>query len=106
AGNPEFAVKYDPKLEYALAETLTYVKENFIISLTHSKKFDSLYFYSNLDLQSIYDGKPIALGGDAFFQIGYHEKIFFPTLAKAGLELERTKVYWLDWSDKTIAYQK
>src|SRR5690606_17295273 len=39
-------------------------------------------------------------------QIGYHEKIFFPTLAKAGLELERTKVYWLDWSDKTIAYQK
>ena len=106
AGNPEFAVKYDPKLEYALAETLTYVKENFIISLTHSKKFDSLYFYSNLDLQRIYDGKPIALSGDAFFQIGYHEKIFFPTLAKAGLELERTKVYWLDWSDKTIAYQK
>lgn len=105
-GKPEFRVKYDPKLEYALAETLTYVKDNFIISLTRSKKFDSLYFYSNLDLESVYNGDPISLTGDGFFQISYNEKIFFPTASKVALELERTKVYWLNWSDKTISYQK
>lgn len=104
-GSPEFVVKYDPKLEYALGETLTYVKENFIISLTQSKKFNSLYFYSDLNLEDIHAGRPIKLTGDAFLQIGYNEKIFFPTLRKIVLELERTKVYWLNWSDKTISYR-
>lgn len=105
-GAPEFTVKYDPKLEYATGETLTYVKDHFIVSLTHSKKFDSLYFYSDLNLESIHRGKRITLAGDAFFLIGYNEKIFLPTLSKVALELERTKVYWLNWSDKTISYQK
>lgn len=105
-GTPEFSVRYDPRLEYALDETITYVKEDFIISLTKNKKFDSLYFYSNLNLESISKGKTITLVGDGFFQIGYNEKIFRPTLEKIFLELERTKVYWLNWSEKTISYQK
>jgi GH15 family glucan-1,4-alpha-glucosidase len=106
SGAPKFSVRYDPKLEYALDETITYVKKDFIISLTRNKKFDSLYFYSNLDLESVNNGRIITLVSDGFFQIGYNEKIFNPSLGKIKLELERTKVYWLNWSDKTISYQK
>ncbi len=105
-GNPQFKIRYDPKLEYALDETISYVKNDFIVSLTHTKKFDSLYFYSNLDLEKINSGQTIKLEGDAFFQIGYNEKIFLPDLEKIYLEFERTKVYWLNWSQKTISYQK
>jgi GH15 family glucan-1,4-alpha-glucosidase len=105
-GNPEFVVKYDPKLEYALDETVSYVKTDHIISLTSSKKFDSLFLYSNLNLENVFKQKRIMLAGDAFFLVGYNEKIFTPTLPKVALELERTKVYWLNWADKTIAYQK
>ena len=105
-GMPEFSIHYDPKLEYALDETVSYVKSDFIVSLTKNKKFDSLYFYSNLNLETISKGKKITLSDDAFFQIGYNEKIFTPSLAKVKLELERTKVYWMNWSEKTISYQK
>ena len=106
SGQPEFSVKYDPKLEYAADETITYLKDDHLVSLTHNKKFDSVYLYSNLDLGDIHSGAKISLDADAFFQIGYNEKIFLPTLEKIKLELERTKVYWLNWSQKTKAYQK
>ncbi|MBF6640289.1 glycoside hydrolase family 15 protein [Flavobacterium sp. J49] len=106
AGLPQFSVIYNPKLEYALGETITHVKKDFMVSLTRNKKFDSLYFYSNLDLESIHTQKVITLEGDCFFQIAYNEKIFKPSLSKIKLELERTKVYWLNWSEKTISYQK
>lgn len=106
SGKPQFSIKYDPKLEYALGETITYVKKDFMVSLTLNKKFNSLYFYSNLDMNSIHSQKVITLEEDCFFQITYNEKIFKPSLGKVKLELERTKVYWLNWSEKTISYQK
>lgn len=61
---------------------------------------------SNLPLSSVYNREKLALSGDAFFLISYNEKVFAPTLPKVYLELQRTKVYWLNWADKTIAYQK
>lgn len=106
SGTPIFSIHYDPKLEYAQDETLTYLKKDFIISLAHTHKFDSVFFYSNLSLESIYKGEKLALTEDAFFQVSYNEKVFAPTVSKAYLELERTKVYWLNWANKTISYQK
>jgi len=38
--------------------------------------------------------------------MGYNEKIFPTTTAKAYLELQSTKVYWLNWSTKTPTYSK
>src|SRR5690606_36436121 len=32
SGRPSFRVKYDPKLEYAIDETFTYVKPEYVIS--------------------------------------------------------------------------
>ncbi|NUY80495.1 glycoside hydrolase family 15 protein [Flavobacterium sp. MAH-1] len=104
-GSPIFRVKYDPRLEYASEETFTYMKDAFIISLTNTKKFDSLFLYSDFDLEAITTGKEIALRKDGFFLMGYNEKIFVPTLERIRLEFERTKVYWLNWSDNTPSYQ-
>lgn len=106
SGNPSFRINYDPRLDYASGVTSSFVKENHIVSLTGTIKFDSLFLYSNLDLESIANGNEITLQGDGYLLMAYNEKIFIPTLTKINLEFERTKTYWLSWSDKTTEYKK
>lgn len=106
SGTPKFKIAYDPKLEYASGETVTYVKDDYIISLSNSEKFDSLFLYSCFDLEDLKDGREITLSGDGYILLAYNEKILQPTLSKINLEFERTKTYWLGWSDKTTKYSK
>ena len=104
SGKPSFKVDYQPKLEYAKGVTDTFVKDDFIVSLTHSDKFDTLFMYSNLDNRQIVEGDAILLNADAFFLLGYNEKVFKPTVENMFLEHQRTKVYWLNWIDRTPKY--
>ncbi|MGO4771859.1 glycoside hydrolase family 15 protein [Flavobacterium sp. W22_SRS_FK3] len=106
SGTPAFKVIYDPRLEYASGKTVSFVKPDHIVSLTGSTKFDSLFLYSNLDLEKIADGSEITLEKDSFLLLAYNEKIFIPLQSKIALEFERTKTYWLGWTDKTTEYKK
>ncbi|MFK5972423.1 MAG: glycoside hydrolase family 15 protein [Flavobacteriaceae bacterium] len=106
SGKPKFKVLYDPKLEYALGETKTYVKKNFVVSLTHGEKFDTFFLYTSFNKNAVLEGREIELTDDGYFLLGYNEKIFQPTVRKMYTELERTKVYWLNWSSKTPTYKK
>ncbi|MAU16343.1 MAG: glycoside hydrolase [Muricauda sp.] len=106
SGSPKVHFKYDPKLEYAVGETLHYIKEDFIASLTHENKYDTLFLYTSFDKNHILEHKEITLWEDGYFLICYNEKILEPTTQKIALELERTKVYWMDWVDKTPTYKK
>lgn len=103
-GEPSLKVNYNPKLEYAFGETKTFIKKNFIVSLTEAEKFDSLFLYSDLDHQNILDGKEIKLTSDAFFLLSYNEKITLPDLESLQLEFNRTRVYWYNWIQKTPAF--
>ncbi|CAZ94173.1 MULTISPECIES: glycoside hydrolase family 15 protein [Zobellia] len=105
-GKPKFKVRYDPKLEYAQGETKSYIKKDFIASLTHEIKFDTVFLYTSFDKEAVLYGKEISLTEDGFFLMGYNEKIFPTTTNKAYLELESTKVYWLNWSARTPIYKK
>lgn len=104
-GNPTFSVTYNPKLEYAIGITNTYVKHDFIVSLTAKEKYDTLFLYTNFDKEAVINGDDIILKEDGFFKIGYNEKIFSLTVKKVSLELERTKVYWLNWMERTPTYR-
>jgi GH15 family glucan-1,4-alpha-glucosidase len=104
SGKPSFKIDYQPRLEYAKGVTDTYAKDDFIVSLTHSDKFDTLFMYTNLDHHQVLNGASIALNSDAFFLLGYNEKVFKPTVDNMFLELQRTKVYWLNWIDRTPKY--
>ncbi|WP_430967951.1 glycoside hydrolase family 15 protein [Spongiimicrobium sp. 2-473A-2-J] len=106
SGRPVFKAHYDPKLEYALGKTETFVKRNFVVSLTHAEKFDTVFLYTSFNKNAVVEGRDIELKKDGFFLLGYNEKIFLPTTRKMYLELERTKVYWLNWSSKTPNYKK
>ena len=106
SGKPTIKVVYDPKLEYASGETSTYVKDDFVVSLTNKASFDSLFLYTDLDKNAVVDNASITLTHDHFFLVGYNEKLFPPTLKSTFLEYERTKVYWLNWMERTPTYKR
>lgn len=101
SGNPKFKVKYDPKLEYAEKETITRAKKEYIKSSTKKGVYDSLYLYTNLDKQKVLKGEEITMTEDLFFLISYNQKLLPQTVDRAYLKLQRTKVYWLNWSEET-----
>ncbi|NHN25674.1 glycoside hydrolase family 15 protein [Flavobacterium jejuense] len=106
SGEPKFRVNYNPKLEYAIAETVAYIKEDFIVNLTNVEEFDTLFLYTDFNKEAVLNGEEITLKNDGYFLVGYNEKILKLTLQKIQLELERTKVYWLNWMELTPKYKK
>jgi len=106
SGKPKFSIKYDPKLQYALGETKTYIKKNFVVSLTPDEKFETVFLYTSYNKNAVLEGRELEVKEDGYFLLGYNEKIFPPTTRKMNLERERTKVYWLNWSNKTPNYRK
>jgi GH15 family glucan-1,4-alpha-glucosidase len=106
SGAPKFSVLYDPKLEYAIGKTESFIKKDFIASLTHDVKFDTIFLYTSFDKETIVNNKDIELNEDGYILVGYNEKLLLPTTDRAYLDLQNTKVYWLNWSNLTPTYKK
>ncbi|MEY8021017.1 glycoside hydrolase family 15 protein [Muriicola sp. SD30] len=106
SGKPKFSVHYEPKLAYAQGETKSYIKKNFIASLTKGKNFETVFLYTSFNKNAMMEGRELEVTENGYFLIAYNEKIFLPSTRKIYLELERTKVYWLNWSNKTPNYKK
>ena len=104
-GKPSCRIIYNPKLEYALGETKSYVKKNFIVSIVDDVNYDTLFLYSNLDYEAILAGTEISITGEHFMTISYNEKLNAPSLENSLLTFEKTKVYWLNWCHKTPSFQ-
>lgn len=106
SGNPIFRVKYDPKLEYAKYPTKTIVNTKYIKSYTKKGNYNSVYLYSSFNFEAIVNQQEITLTEDAYFLLSYNQKILDQNVERAYLKLERTKVYWLNWSERTKRYKK
>ena len=106
SGKPSLSVLYDPKLEYAMGTTETFIKKDFIASLTHDVKFDTVFLYTSFDKESIVNRSTLELTQDEYMLMGYNEKLLLPTTERAYLDLQNTKVYWLNWSNLTPTYKK
>lgn len=106
SGKPVFSVQYNPKLLYAQGVTRSYIKDDFAVSLNDEKNFDTLFLYTSFDKKAVLEGTPIALKKNGYFLLSHNEKLFTPTLEFIYTEMERTKVYWLNWSAKTPRYRK
>ena len=106
SGKPSFSVLYDPRLEYAMGKTETFIKKDFIASLTYDVKFDTVFLYTSFDQESIVNSVEVELVQDEYMLMGYNEKLLLPTTERAYLDLQNTKVYWLNWTDLTPTYKK
>lgn len=103
-GQPELSIHYNPKLEYARHETFSRVDEGYIKSYTSEGVYDSMYFYTDFDREKIVAGEAIKLSNDNYCLISYHQKLLKQSTERAYLKLQRTKVYWLNWINRTITY--
>lgn len=103
-GQPKIRVKFDPKLDYAREKTYTENHRYYLKSFTREGKYDSLYLYTNLGLDDVLNGEEMMLAGNAYFLVGYHEKLREQSLERAYLKFQRTKTYWMNWSEETTKF--
>lgn len=106
SGNPSFKVHYNPRLEFAKYPTKTEIQKRYIKSYTTKGPYDSAYLYTDLDMNMVVNGDVIQLKKDAFFLFSYNQKLLKQTCERAYLKLMRTKVYWLNWSERTKSFVK
>jgi GH15 family glucan-1,4-alpha-glucosidase len=104
-GIPKFKIDFSPKLEYAVGKTEIYIKENFVVGVTETDKFDSLFLYTSLDKNAIVNSEEISLNKDAFLLLSYNEKIDLPSMESVIIDFDKTKLYWLNWSDRTHTFK-
>ena len=104
-GKPKLKVLYDPKLEYALGNTNTYVKEEFIVSVVDEKRYGTLYLYTDLDKNDILKRNEIEIDNNYFLSVSYNEKINPVSINQVVLDFEKTKIYWMNWCYKTPKFK-
>ena len=104
-GEPTFRVEYNPKLEYASRPIETNLCGDYIKTYTTDGLYNSLYLYSSFDNHDIFENRELTLKEDGFFLIGYDQKILNQNTERIYLLFQRTKVYWLNWSEATQLYK-
>ena len=99
-GSPKIQVDYDPKLEYSNGKTKKHIKKNFIVSIVEDKNYETLFLYTNVNKKDILEHNEITLDKKIFFCVSYNEKINIPSFESIYFEFEKTKIYWLNWTNK------
>lgn len=103
-GKPEIKINYRPRLEYGQCPTLYQVEKDYIKSYTSGCSHDSLYLYTSFDKARLFNREPLLLESDHYCLVSYHQKLLKQDIEREYLKLQRTKVYWLNWSERTTKY--
>ncbi len=106
SGKPTFKVRYNPLLNYARDEVAHVIQESYIRTYSKVNPNDCIYLYSGLTLNDILEGKEIELKDTQFLLLSYNQKLIDIDINRVYLEYQRTKVYWLNLSNRTKKYQK
>jgi alpha,alpha-trehalase len=106
SGKPCFTIRYNPKLEYASGTCSSFIQSGYIKTCTSEGAYDSLYLYTDFDKTAILQENEICLEQDAYCLISYHQKLLVQSVDRQYLKMQRTKVYWLNWSHKLTKYSE
>lgn len=103
-GNPLIRINYQPQLEYGASKTKMLLRDKFIKAYTNDDEYDSMYLYTDLNKQDIISRNVIELKEDNFCLISYHQKLLKQDTERAYLKFQRTRVYWLNWTEQNTSY--
>lgn len=106
SGSPKIKIRYNPRLEYGKYDTRLDIHDKLVKAYTVKGTYDSLYLYTSFNTMELATEQPLTIDKDHFALISYDQKLLKQTLERAYLKKERTKVYWLNWSNRTTAYGK
>ena len=104
SGTPRITVDFSPKLNYARDEVSYITGKDYIKASSVKNSKDTIYLYSSINLQSVLEKKEVVLKEDQSLLISYYQKLIEPTLDRVRLEYSRTRVYWLNWSNRSKKY--
>lgn len=106
SGKPVFRVVYDPRLNYALNDVAHTIQDNHVRTYANDWPTDCIYLYSSLDYNDILHGKEIELTKNEFISLSYNQKVIDLDFERVYLEYQRTKVYWLNWNNRSKRFLK
>ncbi|NDW18749.1 glycoside hydrolase family 15 protein [Dysgonomonas sp. 216] len=100
-GKPRFRIQYEPVMNYA-KETATHRKfPDYIKTSSCENIKDNMYLYSSLDFDTILSCGEIILEKEEFMLLSYGQKLVSIDIDRVYLEYQRTKVYWLNWNNRS-----
>ncbi|MDR2948780.1 MAG: glycoside hydrolase family 15 protein [Prevotella sp.] len=100
-GKPRFKVKYNPVMNYAKETAIHKKFPELIKTYSCEDKRENMYLYSSLNFDAILNEEEIVLEKDEFFLLAYHQKLVPIDIDRVNLEYQRTKVYWLNWNNRS-----
>ena len=103
-GNPRFKIDYNPALNYARDQVTHHTEPDYIKTISVQNKTDTVYLYSGLDLERVLKGDSFVLIRDSFLLLSNNEKLVKIDLNRVELEFQRTRVYWMNWSNRSKKY--
>jgi GH15 family glucan-1,4-alpha-glucosidase len=106
SGTPTFKVKYCPVFNYAREAVSNVTEDNYIRTYSRVKPTDCIYLYSSLNFNDILGSKEITLTQHQFLLLSYNQKLIDIDIKRVYLEFQRTKVYWLNWTNRSKKYEK
>ncbi len=105
SGRPSFYVKYLPVMNYAKDAVSNVVEDNYVRTFSNSSPTDCIYLYSDFILDDIIESRSISIDTNHFMLISYNQKLINIDIDRVYLEYQRTKVYWLNWTNRSKKFE-
>ena len=105
SGKPKFRINYNPKMNYAEKEVVHSVKNRFVRTHSVDDRLDCIYLYSSIQFALILGKKEIVLTNDEFILLSNNQKVIDIDISRVSLEYNRTKVYWLNWVNRSKKFK-
>jgi GH15 family glucan-1,4-alpha-glucosidase len=104
SGSPVFKVVFKPKMNYGKESVGFVINDDYIKTYSEFNPTECIYLYSSLDFSDILEEKEITLTSDHFILLSYNQKLITIDIDRVYMEYQRTKVYWLNWVNRSKKY--
>ena len=106
SGKPVFRVKYCPAFNYARDEVSNITEDNYIRTYSKTTPTDCLYLYTSINFSDVLCSNEVTLNHHEFLLLSYNQKLVEIDIKRVYMEFQRTKVYWLNWTNHSKKYRK
>lgn len=100
-GKPRFRINYTPVMNYARDSVIHKKFAYFIRTFSLVDGNDNIYLYSSIDFDTILNQEEIILEQDQYMLLSYSQKLANIDINRVYLEYQRTKIYWLNWNNRS-----
>lgn len=105
-GKPRVRIDYKPAINYARDQVVHINTGRYVKSYSALDENKAVYLYTDLGLEKVMNGEELILDQNHYLLISAHQKLIEVNFGLVHLEYERTKVYWLNWNNRSRKYRE